>query len=88
MPSLRCGDGREAARLDVDGERNQGADEGAKLEDGPEDGKGLALVLLERVGHHDGALGGPEQRGGDPEDGSGKDEEPAGVLRLVAVDGK
>ena len=84
----RGGDGGEATGADVDGKSNEGADERAELEDSPENGEGLALVLLERVGQHDGALGGPEQRVGDPEDGSGKDEEPAGVLRLVAVDGK
>ena len=77
-------DGGEAPRANVDREGDEGADEGAELEDGPEDGKGLALVLLERVGHHNRALGGPEQGGGDAEDGACEDEEPPGALRLEA----
>ena len=74
----------EAPGLDVDGEGDDGADEGAKLEDGPEDGEGLALVLLKRVGHHDRTLGRPEEGSGDPEEGAGENDEPARALRLVA----
>ena len=77
-------DGREAAAPNIDRERDDGADERAELEDGPEDGKGLALVLLERVGHHDRTLGRPEEGSGDPEEGAGENDEPARALRLVA----
>lgn len=82
---VRAGrDGGQLAGADVDGERDDGADEGAELEDGPEDAKGLALVLLERVGHHDTSLGGPEQRGTDAKDGACENEEPARALSLEA----
>ena len=71
--------------MDVDGECDEGPDEGSELEYRPKHGEGLALVLLERIGHHDRPLRRPEQGGGDPEDGSGKDEEPASVLCLIAI---
>ena len=76
----RRGDGRQATGADVDGEGNEGAQERAELEDGPENGERLALVLFERVGHHDGALRRPEERGGDSEEGAGEDEEPSRAL--------
>ena len=75
----------------VVGEENKGddgADEGAKLEDGPEDTERLALVLLERVGHHYRTLGRPEEGGGDTEDRTSEDDEPIGVLSLVTGEGE
>lgn len=38
----------------------QATDTGADVEDSPEPGEVTALLLLSRVGHHDGALGAPE----------------------------
>lgn len=65
----------------VDGlaERDQGPDDTAQVEDGPEPGEGAALLGLERVGHHDGALGGPEETGADTEQGAREVVEPVDV---------
>ena len=49
----RGGDGGEPTAPDVDGESDDGANERTELEDGPEYGERLALVLLEWVTHHD-----------------------------------
>lgn len=46
----------ERTRIDVDSQRNDTPQEGAELEDGPEDAKGLPLVLLQWVTHHDRTL--------------------------------
>lgn len=69
--------------MGLDTQGDGGADDGAHLEDGPEEGEGAALVLLLRVGHHDGPLGRPQERGGGAEDGAREDEEPAGAVGLV-----
>ena len=45
--------------LEIDSEGDDGTDERTELEDGPEDTKCLALILLERVTHHDTSLGRP-----------------------------
>lgn len=78
---------RQATGLDVDREGDSSTEERTELEDGPEDTEGLPFVLLERVGHHDGTLGGPEERSRYSEHGTGEDEEPAGSLGLVAPQG-
>ena len=77
-----CG---ESAFADVDGESNERADERAKLEDGPEDTEGLALVLLQWVAHHDATLCGPKEGGGDTENRTSEDKEPPRALSLEAV---
>ena len=80
----RGGDGGEATGADVDGKSNEGADERAELENSPENGEGLALVLFERVGHHDGTLRRPEEGSRDTEKRTRENNEPSGALRLVA----
>lgn len=62
--------------VDVQAQWNQGPDDTAQVEDGPEPGEGAALLGLERVGHHDGALGGPEETGADTEQGAREVAEP------------
>lgn len=42
-----------------------------------------ALLVLCRIGHHDGSLGSPEEGSGKAEDGAGEDEEPPGAVDLV-----
>ena len=67
----------------IDSEGNNSTDKGTKLEDGPEDAEGFALVLLERVTHHDTSLGRPKESGGDAEKCTSKNQEPARALGLV-----
>lgn len=67
----------------IDSEGNDGANEGTKLKDGPEDTERFAFVLLERVTHHDTTLGGPQQSGGNTKNCTGKNQEPASTLRLM-----
>ena len=69
--------------LKVDSEGNDGTDKRTKLEDGPEDAEGLALVLLEGITHHDTSLGGPKETGGDAKDCAGENQEPACTLSLM-----
>lgn len=52
---------------------------GADVEDTPEPGEVATLLLLDRVGHHDGTLSGPEQTGADTEEGTGEDVEPGDI---------
>lgn len=70
--------------MNVDGECDDSTNEGPELEYRPEDGECLALVLLEWVSHHDGALGRPQQCGSEPKDSTGEDKEPVRSLGLVA----
>jgi len=69
--------------LEIDSEGNDGTNERTELEDGPEDTECLALILLERVTHHDTSLGGPEQGCGDAEDCASENQEPTCTLGLV-----
>ncbi|KFY15527.1 hypothetical protein V492_01934 [Pseudogymnoascus sp. VKM F-4246] len=69
-------DRRGVLAVDVGAERDQRADHAAEVEDGPEPGEGAALFGLERVGHHDCALGGPEETGADTEERAGEVVEP------------
>jgi hypothetical protein len=69
--------------LKIDSEGDDGTDERTKLEDGPEDAKRLAFILLERITHHNTSLGRPEQSGGDTEECTSENQEPACALGLV-----
>ena len=71
------------ALIKIDSESDDGANERTELEDGPEDTECFALILLERITHHDTSLGRPEQSGGDTEDCAGENQEPACALGLV-----
>jgi hypothetical protein len=55
--------------------------------DGSGQSKGLpectALLVLCRIGHHDGSLCSPEEGSGKAEDGAGENEEPPGTVDLV-----
>lgn len=67
--------GRYSAKLagvNVDRKCDEGADEGAKLEDGPKDGEGFALVLFKRIAHHDRALSRPQESRGYTEHAAGE----------------
>jgi hypothetical protein len=75
--------GIQMTLLKVDREGDDGTDERTKLEDGPKDTESLAFILLERVAHHNASLGRPEQGGGDTEECTGKNQEPARALGLV-----
>lgn len=68
--------------MDVLGQRNQTANNGAQIEDHPESGDVATLGLLWWIGHHDGALGRPQETGAHTEEGTGKDEE-TGILIVV-----
>ena len=81
---VRCGrNAAELSRADVDGQSDDGADERAKLEYSPKDAERLALVLFERIAHHDRSLGGPQQRRGHAEHSTGKNNKPTSALCLV-----
>ena len=69
----------------VDSESDNGPDKRTKLEDCPEDTKGFAFILLERVAHHDAPLGRPKESGGDAQEGTGENQEPSGTLGLVTL---
>lgn len=60
-----------------------GTDQCSHLEEGPEEGERSALVLLERVGHHNRTLSGPEQGSGAAEECASEDEEPSCAVDLV-----
>lgn len=67
----------------IDGESNDGADKGTKLEDGPEDTERFAFVPLERITHHDTSLGRPKKSSGDAKERTGENQKPACALGLV-----
>ena len=69
---------------EIDGKSDDGADEGAKLENGPKDTEGFAFIPLERVTHHNAPLSGPKQSSGDTQDRAGEYQEPSRALGLVA----
>ena len=74
--------------VDVLGERDEGANDGAQVEDDPEPRNVAALAVLGRVRHHDGSLGSPEQTRADTEEGAGEDDE-ADILGVrVAQEGR
>ena len=77
-------------RLDVDvlAEGDQAADDSAHVEDCPEPGKVLALLLLVGVGDHDRALGRPEKTGANTQPSTGEQVEAcdAGVNRDQQAD--
>jgi len=53
---------------------HQTADDTAQVEYYPKPGDVTTFVLLQRVGHHDGALRGPEDAGADAEEESSEDD--------------
>lgn len=59
----------------------QTANASANVEDGPEPGKVATLLLLSRVGQHDGALRRPQHTGAHPQQGACEDVE-AGDIRM------
>ncbi len=68
--------------MEGNGEGNGRADKGTELENGPKDAVAAALVLFSRVGHHDGTLGGPEQRRAEAQNGASQDQEPSRAVDL------
>ena len=62
----------------------QTANHSTQVEDHPEPGNVAALGLLGRVGHHDGALGTPEQTGAHTEKRASKGSE-AQVLGVIVA---
>ncbi|TKW55711.1 hypothetical protein CTA1_9858 [Colletotrichum tanaceti] len=81
------GDGAAGGLVDVLAEGDEGADDGAEVEDHPEPRDVAALLVLGRVGHHDGALAGPEQAGADAEEGAGEDDEALVLVVGVGEEG-
>jgi len=71
------------AETNVQKHTDQAANDSTQVEDDPEDGDELALVLLVGVAHHDGALGTPEQTGADTQQGTREDEEPDVLIVVV-----
>ena len=63
------------------------ANNGAQVENSPENCDILALGLLGRVGQHDGALSGPEQTSAGTQQGAREDQEP-GVLGVVVAENR
>lgn len=68
----------------VVGQGDDCTDDGAEVEDDPEDHDSPALFLFSWVGHDDGALGSPEAGAAETEICAGKDDE-AGVLVVVVA---
>ena len=73
--------------VDVLAERDQGADHGTQVEDDPEPRDVAALHVLGRVGHHDGALGGPEETSAHTEESAGEDDEAVVLVVVIAEEG-
>ena len=78
--------------VDVGAEGDQGAEHGAHVEDGPEPGEVVALLVLLGVRDHDGSLGGPEETGAHTEEDAGEDGEAdagavQGAEQRAGVDG-
>jgi hypothetical protein len=61
------------------GKSYQLANDGTHVENTPEPGKVVALLVLMGVGNHDGTLGSPEQTGADTEQGTGEDVEASNI---------
>ena len=56
--------------MEVVAERHGSADDGAEVEDGPEDTDETALLSFRWIGEHEGALGGPQEGGAYAEEGA------------------
>ena len=64
-------------------ERNHVSEDTTAVEDGPEDGEVLALLVLSGVTHHDGTLGAPQPTSTNTQQAGGDDDKDDRVNRVV-----
>lgn len=68
--------------MGLNSKSDRSTNQGTHLENRPKQRERSALVLLHRVGHHDGTLGSPEEGRGDAKKTTGKNEEPSSTMHL------